>query len=71
MQLIILPLTYSDVLEQKKAVRDVIGLMDKINDSGIQRQALAGLLVFADKIIETKDADEIKRSLVLSNECVA
>ena len=52
MQLMILPLTYHNKERQKQAVEEVVTLAENIPDQDSSRKVLAGMLVFANRIIE-------------------
>lgn len=63
MQMILLPLIYDNIKEQKKCIRRCIELIKTIKDEKKQIFLLCGLMVFTDKIIEEKDSKEIKRRI--------
>ena len=60
MQFIILPLAYKGKEAKKEAVKDAVNLAKKITDKKNQMFVLSGILVFADKIIDTDTAKYIK-----------
>ncbi len=60
MQFIILPLTYKGKEAKKEAVKDAVDLAKKITDKEKQMFVLSGILVFADKIIDSSTAKYIK-----------
>jgi len=60
MKFIILPLTYRGKEKRMQAVRDVVGLAKRIEDKGKQTFILAGILAFADKVIDRHTAEYIK-----------
>ncbi|EOS40149.1 hypothetical protein C808_01120 [Lachnospiraceae bacterium M18-1] len=60
MQFIILPLTYKGKEAKREAVKEAVYLAKKITDKKNQMFVLSGILVFADKIIDAKTAEQIK-----------
>ena len=60
MQFIILPLTYKGKEAKREAVKDIVDLAKKITDKKNQMFVLSGILVFADKIIDARTAEQIK-----------
>ena len=60
MKLIILPLTYKGKEKKKQAVKEAVELAKKIVDKEEKTFVLSGILVFADKIIDTETAKYIK-----------
>lgn len=60
MQFIMLPLTYKGKEAKRVAVKDAVYLAKKITDKKNQMFVLSGILVFADKIIDARTADQIK-----------
>ena len=60
MQFIILPLTYKGKEAKRVAVKDAVYLAKKITDKKNQMFVLSGILVFADKIIDARTAEQIK-----------
>ena len=63
MQLIILPLSYRQKEEKQEKVHDIVDLAVKIQDRKQQFFALAGILVFTDKIIDKETANRIRREI--------
>ncbi len=61
MQLMILPLTYKEKDDRKKAVYTAVELAEKISDTKQVVSALSGILVFTDKIIDKEYSNEIRR----------
>ncbi|HBA50874.1 MAG TPA: hypothetical protein DCZ91_24370 [Lachnospiraceae bacterium] len=61
MELIILPLSFSQKEEQEEKIPETVNLAAKIQDRSQQLFALAGILTFTDKLIDTKTADQIRR----------
>ncbi len=66
MELIIYPLTFSEMEDKQRAVGDVISLIDKLQNEELKRFVLKYLLVFTDKIIKDEDANRIKEELMLT-----
>ena len=62
-KLIILPLSYWEKEEKQEKVQDVVDLAIKIQDRKQQTFALAGILVFTDKIIDKETANRIRREI--------
>ena len=60
MKLIILPLTYKGKEKKKQAVKEAVELAKKIVDKEEKTFVLSGILVFADKIIDSETAKYIK-----------
>ncbi len=60
MKLIILPLTYKGKEKKKQAVKEAVELAKKIVDKEEKTFVLSGILVFADKIIDSETAIYIK-----------
>ncbi len=60
MQFIILPLTYKGREAKKEAVKDAVNLAKRITDKEKQMFVLSGILVFADKMIDSGTARYIK-----------
>lgn len=60
MKLIILPLTYKGKERKKQAVKEAVELAKQISDKEEKTFVLSGILVFADKIIDTETAKYIK-----------
>ena len=61
MELIILPLTYRTREKKQESVRDAIELAKQIGDAGQSKFAIAGLVVFSDKIIDNETKERAKR----------
>ena len=57
MEFIILPLSFREKEEQKEKIRQSVKLAAQIQDRSQQLFALAGILTFTDKLIDTKTAD--------------
>lgn len=66
MELIVLPLTYKGKENQQKAAHEAVDLAKEIEDESLQEMALAGILSFSDKIIDSKLANEIRRCLSMT-----
>ncbi len=66
MKLVISPLTFGKREDKQEAVSDAAQLADAIKDEKMRTMALAGILVFADKIITDRDADIIRRRLSMT-----
>ena len=60
MKLIVLPLTYKGKEKKRQAVKDAVELAKQIADKEEKTFVLSGILVFADKIIDTETAKYIK-----------
>ncbi len=63
MEFIILPLSFREKEEQKEKIRESVKLAAQIQDRSRQLFALAGILTFTDKLIDTKTADQIRRMI--------
>ncbi len=63
MKLIILPLTYKGKERKKQAVKEAVELAKQISDQKEKTFVLSGILVFADKIIDTETAKYIKEAV--------
>ena len=63
MQLIIFPLSFEDNDQKRRAVGKAIDLAEKIPDQSQMYFALAGIGVFAEKVISSEDFNRIKRRL--------
>lgn len=63
MEFIILPLTYKGKEPKKQAVKDTVELAKRIEDREKQTFVLAGILVFADKVIDQDTAEYIREVL--------
>ncbi|MDE5696837.1 MAG: hypothetical protein K2I96_05415 [Lachnospiraceae bacterium] len=66
MEFIILPLTYRTKEEKQEKVRETVELAVKIQDRKQQVFALAGILVFADKVIDRETAGRIRRAIEMT-----
>lgn len=60
MEFIVLPLTYKGTEAKQGAVKDAVELAKRIEDKKEQTFILSGILVFADKIIDSKTAEYIR-----------
>ena len=67
MKLIILPLTYKGKEKKKQAVKEAVELAKKIVNKEKKTFVLSGILVFADKIIDSETAKYIKEVVRLQN----
>ena len=66
MRLIILPLTYRGTEAKQTAIRKSVELACEIDDSGQKSFALAGILTFADKVINEENRKRIKEVLSMT-----
>ena len=66
MQFIILPLSYRTKAEKQRKVREAVELATKIQDKKQQIFTLAGILVFADKVIDRETAGRIRRVIEMT-----
>ncbi len=66
MQFIILPLSYKGKEAKEEKIQEVVELAAQISDRGQQVFALAGLLVFTDKIIDREMANRIRRAIEMT-----
>lgn len=66
MEFIILPLTYRTKEEKQEKVQETVELAVKIQDRKQQIFALAGILVFADKVIDRETAGRIRRAIEMT-----
>lgn len=66
MEFIILPLAYRTKEEKQEKVRETVELAIKIQDRKQQLFTLAGVLVFADKIIDRETAGKIRRAIEMT-----
>ena len=66
MKLVIYPLTHKGRKAQQRAVTEAIDIAERISDEKMQRMALSGIFVFADKIITDEDAGRIKRRISMT-----
>ena len=60
MEFIVLPLTYKGTEAKQEAVKDAVELAKQIEDREEQTFLLSGILVFADKIIDSETAKYIR-----------
>ena len=65
-KLMVYPLSFQSLSKKQDAVRKVIALADSMTDDREKSFILSGMMVFGDSIIEPKDADEIRRRLMLT-----
>ncbi len=63
MEFIVLPLSYHKKEEKQKKLREIVDLAAKIQNREQQIFALAGILVFTDKIIDMETANRIRRAI--------
>lgn len=66
MEFIILPLTYQGKKAQEKSIHHAVHLAEEIEDEEVQTFLLAGLLVFADKVIDQEAAEEVRRCIYMT-----
>ena len=66
MRLAIMPLTYRDRDRKQEAVSDAAQLAGGIADDEMKRMALAGIMAFSDKIITEAEAENIRRSIMMT-----
>lgn len=66
MKFIILPLSYRTKEEKQEKIRETVELAIKIQDRKQQLFTLAGVLVFADKIIDRETAGKIRRAIEMT-----
>lgn len=66
MEFIILPLAYRTKEEKQEKVQETVELAVKIQDRKQQIFALAGILVFADKVIDRETAGRIRRAIEMT-----
>ena len=66
MEFIILPLAYRMKEEKQEKIRETVELAVKIQDKKQQIFTLAGILVFADKIIDRETAGRIRRAIEMT-----
>ena len=66
MEFIILPLTYAGTEAKKKAVMETIDLAQKIQEVDLQRFVLSGIVVFADKIIDSNTGEEVVKRIMMT-----
>ena len=60
MEFIILPLTYKGRDEKQKSVRDTIELAKKVRDESASIFLISGIVVFADKVIDSETSQKAK-----------
>lgn len=63
MQMIILPLTVKGKVDKQVLLKEIILLAKEIEDENDRTFIMAGLLTFADKIISSQLAEEIRREI--------
>ena len=63
MQMIILPLTVKGKQEKQVLLKEIIMLAKEIQNENDRTFIMAGLLTFADKIISSQLAEEIRREI--------
>ncbi len=63
LRLMLCPLSEKGKKSKRKTLRKVINLVREIKDENVQKQLLAGMIAFTDKIISQEDAEEIRRML--------
>ena len=66
MRLVIMPLTYLDRKRKQEAVSDAAQLAGGIASDEMKRMALAGIMTFSDKIISDAEAENIRRSIMMT-----
>ena len=66
MEFIILPLSYCRKEEKQEMLRETVELAAKIQNRKQQIFALAGILVFTDKIIDMETANRIRRAIEMT-----
>lgn len=66
MEFIILPLTYKDVDRKRYAIKDAFELAKEIQDESTMAFVLAGMLVFADKVIDKQTSDRMREWLSMT-----
>ncbi len=66
MELIIYPLTFTDLQNKQSAIGRVIDLAVKISSEETRSFVLKYMLVFSDKVIKDEDAERIKEVLMLT-----
>lgn len=66
MKLIILPLAYRENKEKVEKIQETVTLATKLQDRSQQLFALAGLLVFTDKVIDDETASKIKGAIKMT-----
>ncbi len=66
MEFIILPLSYRKKDEKERKVQETVELAVHIRDRGQQLFALAGILAFTDKVIDTETVNKIRRAIEMT-----
>lgn len=66
MQFIILPLSYPTKEEKEQKAAEMVGLAEQIRDREQQMFVMAGLLAFADKIIDMATANKIREKISMN-----
>lgn len=66
MEFIILPLTYRGREAKKTAVKEMISLAKGIHETAVLRFVLAGIIVFADKIIDIETGEEVAKRIMMT-----
>ncbi|MDE7477617.1 MAG: hypothetical protein K2M91_06665 [Lachnospiraceae bacterium] len=66
MEFIILPLAYRTKEEKQEKIQETVELAIRIQDKKQQIFTLAGILVFADKVIDMKTAGRIRRAIEMT-----
>ena len=66
MQFIILPLTYRGKEKKEACIRRCFDLAKQVEDEQEQVFILAGILVFADKVIDNEDSKEMREWIMLT-----
>lgn len=66
MEFIVLPLTYKGTEAKQEAVKDAVELAKQIEDKEEQTFLLSGILVFADKIIDSETAKYIREVMCMT-----
>lgn len=66
MEFIILPLTYRGKEAKKAAVKEMISLAKGIHETAVLKFVLAGIIVFADKIIDIETGEEVAKRIMMT-----
>lgn len=66
MELMILPLTYRTDREKKSCIHRCFEMAKQIQNQCVQAFVLAGMLVFADKVITEEDSRDIKEWIMMT-----
>ena len=66
MRIIVYPLTFKGDDAKGEAISRILNLIDKLQDDQQKRFLAKYLLIFTDKVIKQKDADRIRRMLMLT-----